>query len=93
MRVGEMSMLLLYILGVNLISFVLMGIDKRKAEKKKFRIPERTFWIVSLLGGALGSLIGMNYFRHKTKHTSFKVGIPLLLLVNIGLIFLAFSWA
>lgn len=84
-------MFLWYILGVNLISFVLMGIDKRKAEKKKFRIPERTLWAVSLLGGALGSLIGMNYFRHKTKHKSFKIGIPLLLLVNIGLVTLAFT--
>lgn len=84
------SVFLLYILGVNLISFILMGIDKRKAIKKMWRIPERTFWGVSLLGGALGSLIGMNYFKHKTKHTSFTVGMPFVLLVNIGLIVLAF---
>lgn len=86
-----MSTLLWYVLGVNIISFTLMGIDKRKAEKKKWRIPERTFWGVSILGGALGSLIGMNFFRHKTKHSSFKIGIPLLILLNIGLFVFAFT--
>lgn len=77
-------MLLVYIIGVNIISLIITAIDKHKAIEKKWRIPERTFWGVALLGGSFGILIGMHVFRHKTNHTSFKVGMPLLLLINIG---------
>lgn len=78
--------LLIYLLGVNIVTFILMGVDKRKAKKKAWRIPERTFWSLALIGGALGSMLGMNHFRHKTKHQSFVIGMPLLLLLNIGLL-------
>lgn len=79
----EINVIIWYLVGVNVIGFVLMRIDKRKAIKKEWRIPERTFWGIALLGGALGSLIGMNYFRHKTKHNSFKIGMPFLVIINI----------
>lgn len=78
--------LLIYLLGVNIITFILMGVDKRKAKRKAWRIPERTFWSLALIGGALGSMLGMSQFRHKTKHRSFVIGMPLLLLLNIGLL-------
>lgn len=65
-----------------MITFMLMGIDKRKAIKHQYRIPERTFWLLTLIGGAMGALIGMNVFRHKTKHRSFVIGMPLLLVFN-----------
>lgn len=81
---GEHTSVILYFIGVNLVSFVLMLVDKRKAVKQQYRIPERTLWALAVLGGALGIYLGMQKFRHKTKHTSFVVGMPLLLLVNIA---------
>lgn len=80
---NELSGVLFYLIGVNIFTYILMGMDKQKAIKKKYRIPERTFWLLSLLGGALGVLIGMKAFRHKTKHKSFQYGAPILLIVNI----------
>ena len=73
-----------YILTVNLITLILMRIDKQKAIKKQFRIPERTFFMLSFLGGAIGTYIGMKVFRHKTKHRRFTIGIPLLILWNLA---------
>ena len=81
---GEHTPVILYFIGVNLVSFVLMLVDKRKAVKQQYRIPERTLWALAVLGGAFGTYLGMQKFRHKTKHTSFVVGMPLLILVNIA---------
>lgn len=78
-----MNSLILYILGVNAITFLLMRIDKQKAVKDQYRIPEHTFWLLSILGGAIGSYAGMKMFHHKTKHPSFTIGMPLLIVVNI----------
>jgi len=80
---NDLSMFLFYIIGVNVLAFILIGVDKRKAEKRKYRIPERTFWMLALLGGALGIISSMKVYRHKTKHASFKIGMPLLLISNI----------
>lgn len=74
----------IYILAVNLITFLIMRIDKVKAMKGQYRIPERTFFLLSLLGGATGTYIGMKVFRHKTRHRSFTIGIPFLILLNIA---------
>ncbi|MBP2077374.1 DUF1294 domain-containing protein [Oceanobacillus polygoni] len=79
----EYSSFLMYLIGVNIMSFLLMYIDKRKAMKKQYRIPERTFWALAILGSALGAYIGMKLFRHKTKHRSFMIGMPILIIVNI----------
>ncbi|OZU89762.1 hypothetical protein CIL03_01070 [Virgibacillus indicus] len=79
---NDLNTVLPYILGVNVIVFILMGIDKRKAVKHQYRIPERTFWLLAFIGGAAGALIGMKVFRHKTKHRSFTIGMPLLIIVN-----------
>lgn len=81
---NELTALWLYIGGVNLISFIFMGIDKQKAEKRAWRIPERTLWGLSIIGGAFGIWGGMRYFRHKTKHRSFMIGIPAIILIHIG---------
>jgi uncharacterized membrane protein YsdA (DUF1294 family) len=78
---------LLYYIGfANLLGFVIMGMDKKKARNNQRRIPERTLWGIAILGGAIGSYLGMNVFRHKTKHTSFNVGMPLLIVINVILI-------
>ena len=72
-----------YVIIVNLIGFLLMGIDKRKAVKRAFRIPESTLFIVALIGGSLGSLLGMYVFRHKTRHWYFVYGMPAILILHI----------
>ena len=72
-----------YVIIVNLIGFFLMGIDKRKAVKRAFRIPESTLFIVALIGGSLGSLLGMYAFRHKTRHWYFVYGMPAILILHI----------
>ena len=77
------SALLLIIGGMSFVLFAMMGIDKALAKRGAWRIPEKTLFLLSVLGGALGSIIGMYFFRHKTKHASFKLGMPLLLIVNI----------
>ncbi len=75
-----------YFTAINLIGFALMGIDKHKAKKRAFRIPEATLFIVAAIGGSIGSLIGMYLFRHKTRHPSFVFGMPLILIVQIALV-------
>lgn len=70
---------------MNLVGFVMMKVDKKRAMKHQYRISEGTLWLVALLFGAVGMTLGMNVFRHKTKHLQFKVGLPLLSLIEIGL--------
>lgn len=75
-----------YLPLINLLGFVLMCADKRLARRHKRRIPERTLLGVALLGGSLGSLLGMYGVRHKTRHARFAVGLPLLTLLDILLL-------
>lgn len=75
-----------YVIIVNLTGFLLMGIDKRKAVKHTFRIPELTLFIVALIGGSLGSLLGMYTFHHKTRHWYFVYGMPAILIIHIIII-------
>lgn len=70
---------------MNVIAFALYGIDKRRAKQGAWRISEYTLLLVALLGGSLGALLGMRYFRHKTRHRKFRYGIPLILLLQLGL--------
>ena len=69
-----------YLLLMNIVGLYVMYSDKRRAIKQRFRIPERMLFIVSLLGGSIGTWAGMYLFRHKTKHWYFVVGMPLILL-------------
>ena len=80
------TLLLSYLAAINLIGFALMGIDKYKAKKRAVRIPEATLFIVAIIGGSIGSIIGMYAFRHKTRHFSFVFGMPFILVVQIILI-------
>lgn len=75
-----------YFAAINLIGLALMGIDKHKAKKRAFRIPEATLFIVAIIGGSIGSIIGMYAFRHKTKHLSFVYGMPFILILQIILV-------
>ncbi len=77
--------LLAYLAVVNLDGFIMMGADKARARRGARRIPEASIFLVACLGGALGVLLGMYAFRHKTLHTSFTVGIPLILFFETAL--------
>ena len=82
-----MKYLLIYLLIINLIGFFAMFLDKQKAKRDKWRIPEKTLFLFALIGGSLGTTLGMHLFRHKTKHWYFKFGMPLILLIQLVLIF------
>lgn len=73
----------IYILGINLIGFILMAIDKSKARRSKWRIPEATLFLFAIFGGSLGSLLGMKVFRHKTQKPAFYIGMPLILVIQV----------
>jgi uncharacterized membrane protein YsdA (DUF1294 family) len=77
--------ILLLLIAVNLVSFALYGLDKVKAKRGLWRIRESTLLLVAALGGSLGALLGMELFRHKTKHWTFKILIPLFLLLHMAL--------
>lgn len=77
-----------YLLLMNIVGLYVMYSDKRRAIKHRFRIPERTLFIVSLLGGSIGTWAGMYLFRHKTKHWYFVVGMPLIMILNFAIIYL-----
>lgn len=78
-----MKLILIYLLIINAAGFLFMLIDKYKARKKLWRIPEATLMGIALLGGSVGSLIGMYTVRHKTKHPKFTLGIPVILVLQI----------
>ena len=72
-----------YIIIMNILAYISMGLDKRKAIKHQYRIPEKTLFLLALLGGSLGSILGMKKFHHKTKHWYFKYGMPLILCLHL----------
>ena len=78
-------MIAAYVVIINLIGIAVMGIDKSKARRHAWRIPEKVLFAVSLLGGSLGTWAGMYLFRHKTKHWYFVIGMPLIAIVQIAL--------
>lgn len=77
---------LIYLLVVNVIGFIIMGVDKKRAIRGAFRISEASLFFVAFIGGSLGSIIGMQHFRHKTKHWYFQYGMPVILMVQIALL-------
>lgn len=80
-----------YIVLINIIGFVMMGMDKRKARKQQWRIPEKTLFLTALLLGSLGSWAGMYAFHHKTRHWYFVVGMPVIFVVQTVLVIIFFS--
>lgn len=80
------QLVMYYAITLNILNFMLMGLDKWKAKKRAWRIPEATLFIIALIGGALGGTIGMHLFHHKTRHWYFRYGMPLIFLFHIALI-------
>lgn len=72
-----------YLLALNLAGLLSMGIDKQRARKHRWRIPEKTLFLIAALGGSAGSILGMLLFRHKTRHLSFRLGMPAILALQI----------
>ena len=79
-------LILLYLTIINAAGFLLMLIDKQKARRGAWRIPEATLIWIAILGGSIGSLIGMYFFRHKTRHLKFVLGIPVILFAQLALL-------
>ena len=84
------SYLLVLLAVMSVFLFAMMGIDKGKARRGTWRIPEKTLFVFALLGGALGGTAGMFLFRHKTKHRTFRLGFPLLAAAQLALV--AWLW-
>lgn len=74
-----------YVIIINLVTLIVFGVDKYKAKKGAWRIPEATLFILSIAGGSFGALCAMFLFRHKTQHWTFLIGIPLILVIQIVL--------
>ena len=80
--------LLYYLIVINIVTFLVYGMDKLKAKQGSWRISEATLLILAIIGGSIGALLGMKVWRHKTQHKKFKYGLPLILLAQIALIYL-----
>ena len=78
--------IIIYLIVINLIGFYMMWSDKQKAKWGKWRIPENTLFMVTLLGGGIGTIAGMYTFRHKTKKIKFTIGLPAILILEIILV-------
>ncbi|MBQ3373962.1 MAG: DUF1294 domain-containing protein [Oscillospiraceae bacterium] len=82
------SVLITYLLIINAAAFILMGTDKKKARHKAWRISEKTLFLTAVLGGSVGSILGMWIFHHKTKHWYFVIGMPFILVLQITAFYL-----
>mgnify|MGYP004697826467 FL=1 len=82
---------LIYLIGINLAGFIIMGVDKKRAIRGAWRISEASLFLTAIFGGSLGCILGMQHFRHKTKHWYFKYGMPVILVVQILLFILLFK--
>ena len=82
---------LYYLIAINIVTFIVYGIDKVKAMKGKWRISEATLLLLAVIGGSIGAWLGMKTWHHKTMHKKFKYGLPLILLAQIALIALTSS--
>ena len=85
----DLKIILLYLFAINVVAFFAFGIDKLKAKRDKWRIPESTLLSMAVLGGSIGAIAAMALFRHKTLHLKFRYGVPLILILQlVGLIYL-----
>ena len=80
---NAVTLILVYLIVINFISFTAMGVDKARARKRLWRIPESTLFVLALIGGSIGSIAGMHLFHHKTRHRRFLYGLPAILILQI----------
>lgn len=86
LEIIPLKYVIIYLLAINLIGFLAMFIDKQKAKKGAWRIPEKSLFILTLIGGGVGTIAGMYTFRHKTKKLYFTIGFPVILITEIALV-------
>ena len=77
------SLIIYYLVAINIVAFFVYGIDKLKAKRNRWRIPESTLLLLAVIGGSVGALLGMKVWHHKTMHKKFTYGIPLIIVVQI----------
>ena len=82
---GDFSLLWLYLIVINIVTFLIYGLDKWKAKRDARRISEKTLLTLAVIGGSIGAFAGMHYFHHKTLHWYFRYGLPLILVVQVAL--------
>lgn len=84
--------LAVYLVVINIVTFIVYGVDKSKSKKNKWRISEKTLILFAVVGGSIGAILGMNIFNHKTKHLKFTVGVPVIFLLQLVIVnaFLSF---
>ena len=83
--------IIIYLLIINILGFLIMYIDKQKAKKGKWRIPEKTIFIITVFGGGIGTISGMYTFRHKTQKLHFTIGLPVITILEIiGMIYFTY---
>lgn len=80
------NIFVLYLIVLNLVGFFIMLVDKNRAIKNQWRISEKALIGISIIGGSIGMLAGMNTFRHKTKHKKFTIGIPVILVIQVAIL-------
>ncbi len=83
---SEFKLLLIYMIFVNVVTFLVYGVDKLKAKRSWWRISENALIALALIGGSIGALLGMYLWRHKTQHKKFKYGVPVILVLQIVLV-------
>lgn len=83
--------MLIYLVIINIITFIVYGIDKWKAQKKRWRISERMLLFLVIIGGSVGALAGMYTFHHKTLHKKFTIGVPLILVIQVMTFYLYYG--
>ena len=81
------QIIIIYLIAINVVTFLLYGIDKWKAKRSKWRIPEAALLGLAVIGGSIGAWLGMKVWHHKTQHKKFKYGLPLILLAQIATIY------
>lgn len=84
------KVVILYLIILNVVGFFSMGVDKKRAKNNEWRIKEKTLFFIAIIGGSAGSLLGVKVYRHKTKHTAFVIGMPIILIVQILLVVFLF---
>jgi uncharacterized membrane protein YsdA (DUF1294 family) len=88
---GVILFISVYVIIMNIVGFSIMGIDKWKAKKRTFRVPEATLFIIAIIGGSIGSILGMYAFRHKTRHWYFVYGLPFIFILQVIILFLLYK--
>ena len=81
------KIVLIYLVAINVVAFVVYGIDKYKAVRSKWRIPESTLIGLAVVGGSVGAWLGMKFWHHKTLHAKFRFGIPIILIAQVALVY------